>query len=201
MKLSQRPSRARQGGVTLIVGLIMLVLMTLMAITMFHMGTTQTVVVANAQQNVRGLAAAQTAIDTALNSSNFTKTPDIAITGTLACANGAANTLCVSSNGDGVKDFVVTLTPKPFCVTATPIQAAQLDLSAGPGAADLACLSSTQQGQFAVAGSATGETLCANSVWEVGAQAVDSVTNTTVSVTEGVGLRILTAEMSNFCPI
>ncbi len=201
MRLSKQQLRAHQGGMTLIVGLIMLVLMTLMAITMFHMGTAQTVVVANAQQNIRGIAAAQQAIDTVLNSSAFTQNPDAAIVGTSACANGLANTVCVSSNGDSVKDFTVTLTPKPHCVTASAIPAAQLDLSAGPGSADMACLTSTQQGQFAVTGSSSGETLCATSMWEVGAQAVDTVTNTKVSVTEGVGLRILTAEMSNYCPI
>lgn len=201
MRSSKQQLRAHQGGMTLIVGLIMLVLMTIMAITMFHMGTAQTVVVANAQQNVRGMAAAQQAIDTVLNSSAFTQNPDAAIVGTTACANGAANTLCISSNGDSVKDFTVKLAPKPFCIAASPIPVAQLDLSAGPASADMGCLTGTQQGQFAVAGSASGDTLCATSIWEVGAEAVDTITNTKVSVTEGVGLRILTAEMNNFCPI
>lgn len=201
MNSSLSSLRARQGGMTLVVGLIMLVLMTIMAISMFHMGTAQTVVVANAQQSARGVAAAQQAIDTVLNSSAFSQNPDLAIVGTTGCASGAANTLCVSSNGNTVKDFTVTLTPKPFCISASPIPSAQLDLSAGPSSPDMSCLTSAQQGQFAVAGSAAGDTLCATSVWEVGAKAVDDVTNTTVLVTEGVGLRILTAEMSNFCPI
>lgn len=205
MNLSRPPARIRQGGMTLIVGLIMLVLMTLMAITMFHLGTAQTVVVGNAQQNMRAVAAAQQAIDSVINSAAFTSNPSQAIPAIASgCTAQTANTLCVSSNGPdangvSVKDFTVTLaTPK--CISASAIQVAQLDLSAGPMAPDIGCLTGTQQGQFGVAGAATGATLCATSVWDVSAVANDAVTNTSVSVAEGVGVRILTAEMNNFCP-
>lgn len=201
MKSLRKGSRARQSGISLVIGLIMLVLMTLMAITVFHQGTAQTVVTGNAQQNARGVAAAQSAIDAVLNSSAFTTNPGTAIPGAIACANGKPNTLCVSSNGDGVKDFTVTITPAPLCIAASPIPAAQLDLAAGANAPDLACLSGTQQDQFGVVGSAPGETLCATSTWEIQAKAEDSVTKTSVSITEGVGVRILTAEVSTFCTI
>lgn len=199
MKLAKYSPRARERGAALIVGLILLMLMTLLAISAFHLGTVQTVVVANAQQKIRGLAAAQMAIDTVLNSSNFTVTPAAAIVNT-NCTGGGTNKLCVSSNGDTVKDFTVTLAPAPFCVTAAPIPGEQLDLSLGASSPDLGCLSAAQQGQFAVASTSTGETLCATSVWEINAQAVDDNTNTTVTVTEGVVRRILTAQMTNYCP-
>ena len=198
MTLAIHPMPGRQRGMTLIVGLILLVLMTLFAISAFHMGAVQTVVVANAQQKARGVAAAQMAIDTVLSSSTFTTNPTAAIVSN--CTGGGTNSLCVSSNGGTVKDFTVTLTPTPACVSAAPIPASQLNLTAGAASPDIGCLAGQQQGQFAVAGATTGGTICANSVWEINAKAVDSTTNTTVTVTQGAGRRILTAQMATYCP-
>ena len=187
-------------GSALVVGLIMLVLMTMLALASFRLGSVQTIVVSNATQQSQGVAAAQQAIETVINSANFTTNPDAAITSS-SCGTGAANELCVSSNGTATKDFKVTLPKKPFCVTAAPIPASQLDLSAGPAAPDLGCLNSVQQGQFGVAGGASTSSMCANSVWEVTAQAASMTDDTNVvTVTEGVSQRILTANMSNYCP-
>lgn len=189
----------REQGITLLVALILLVVMTLLAISAFHLGTTQTVVVGNAQRKMQAEAAAQLAIDTVVNSSNFTKNPAQAILNS-GCDGGGVNKLCVSSNGDGVNDITVTLTPKPYCVTAASIPANQLDLSNGSSSPDLGCLSSPQQNQFAVEGATSGNTICANSTWEVNAVAADSTTGTSVTVTQGVAQRILTAQMSSYCP-
>lgn len=191
---------ARQGGIALVVGLIMLLLMTMLAISAFRMGSVQAVVVSNAQHRNQGLAAAQAAIDTVVNSSNFTVNPGAAITNTNCAGGGGANVLCVASNGDSVNDFTVTLTPQPFCVMAAVIPAAQLDLSSGANAPDLGCLSGPQQGEFAVSGAVGGNSLCATSTWEIGARAADSSTNTIVNLTQGIGQRILTAQMTSYCP-
>ncbi|MDR3410210.1 MAG: hypothetical protein P4L87_04575 [Formivibrio sp.] len=186
----------RQQGFTLIMGLIMLVLLTLMAVVVYHLGANQTIIVANAQHKNEGLDAAQQAIDTVINSSNFTQNPAAAIA-TSNCSGGGANKLCVDSNGDGTNDFTVSLTPTPTCVAAAPIPAAQLDFTK---ADDLACATETQQ-SFGVSGAtATGNSLCANSTWEINAQAVDSATNTTVNVTQGVAVRIATTDMTTNCP-
>lgn len=200
MKVLHRPGRAVNSGATLIVGLIMLVLLTLVTIAAFRLGNVQTVVVSNAQQQIQGVAAAQQAIDTVVNSSNFTKNPAAAIT-TSNCAGGGNNVLCVSRNGTSTNDFKVTISPNPSCINATPIPAQQLDLSAGAASADLACLSGPQQNQFAISGATSGNSNCATSLWEVSAQATDINNDTNVvNVTEGIGTRILTIQIPTYCP-
>ncbi|MBS1154209.1 MAG: hypothetical protein H6R07_133 [Proteobacteria bacterium] len=187
---------ARQKGFTLVMGMIMLVLLTLMAVAAFHLGANQTIIVANAQHKNEGVDAAQQAIDTVINSSNFTQNPAAAIA-IGNCSDGGANKMCVDSNGDGANDFTVTLTPAPACVAAAPIPAANLDFAK---ADDLACATETQQA-FGVSGATvTGDSLCANSTWEVNAQAVDSATNTAVNVTQGVAVRIAATDMTTNCP-
>src|SRR5689334_11322755 len=99
---------ARQQGIALVIGLIMLLLVTMLAVAAFHLGAVQTVVVGNAQHRSQGIAAAQAAIDTVINSSDFTKNPATAIVQT-RCPEGGTNVLCVSSNGDSVQDFKVAL--------------------------------------------------------------------------------------------
>jgi Tfp pilus assembly protein PilX len=62
-------SPSAQRGITLITALIMLVLLTMMAITAFHIGSSQSVIVSNSQHRDEATDAAQQMIDTVLNSS------------------------------------------------------------------------------------------------------------------------------------
>jgi Tfp pilus assembly protein PilX len=192
-------SRARrQQGSALIFGLIMLMLMTLLAVSAYHLGSSQTVIVANAQYRNEGMAAAQQAIDTALNSGNFNQNPSAAIVSSSCNTTGIAtnNVLCVDSNGDGVNDFTVNLSPNPTCITAIPIPASQLDFT---NADDLACASAQQQ-TFGSAGPITGGSACANSIWEIASQAVDNSTSTNVNVVQGASVRIAQTDMAAYCP-
>jgi Tfp pilus assembly protein PilX len=200
MTLRRHKVVAHQRGNTLVIGLIMLMLLTMLAVSTFHIGAVQTIAVSNAQHRAASIAAAQAAIETVINSSAFTNDPTQAITVT-NCSSGGSNTLCVSSNGDSSKDFTVTLNPKPFCVEATPVAASSLDLSSGVNSTDYACLTGTQQDAFAVEGATiAGNSLCAQSVWEVTAVATDTSTSSVVTVKQGISERILTAQMSGYCP-
>jgi Tfp pilus assembly protein PilX len=183
----------KQQGIALVIGLIMLVLMTLLAIAAFNIGSSQTAVVNNAQYKNEATAAAQTAIDMVINSSNFTTNPAAAITGS-NCGTGT-NVLCVDTNGDGNYDVTVNLAT-PTCIAATPIPTSQLDFTKSD---DLACSAGTQQ-TFGTSGSVSGNSLCANSTWEVDATATDPTTNTTAEVVQGVGVRIAATDMSTYCP-
>ncbi len=187
---------ARQQGFSLIVGLIMLFIMTLLAGAAFRVGTDQTVVVANAQQRNEGIDAAQQAIEIVVNSSNFTQNPAAAIP-TSNCSGGSANRWCIDSNGDGISDFTVTLSPQPSCIAAVPIPMSQLDFSQ---ANDLACVTGSQQ-EFGLSGAASSSnSLCANATWEISARAVDAATGTAVNIVQGVALRIAITDMTNNCP-
>lgn len=186
----------QQHGFALIVGLILLVMMTVMAIAAFRLGANQTIVTGNAQHRNEGGDAAQIAIETVINSSAFKENPAAAIANS-NCTGGGSNSLCVDVNGDGTPDFKVTLSPQPTCVSAAVIPTAKLDFNV---AEDLACSAGTQQA-FGVAGAIqTGNSLCANSNWEITAQAKDVATDTQVTVVQGVDVRISTTQMDNNCP-
>lgn len=185
-----------QRGFTLLVGLIMLVLLTLIAVATFRLGLTQATVVANSQYRNEGIGAAQQAIDVVINSSNFSLNPAAAIPQS-NCSGGGANSLCVDTNGDGTSDFKVTLSPQPRCVKAAIIPASSLDLN-NPD--DLACAVATQQDFGLMKSGASGNSLCADSTWEVTANAVDDATATNVTVAQGVSVRIPATSMTANCP-
>lgn len=180
----------RQRGTTLIVALIMLVLMTLFAVSSFNTANTNLKVVGNMQQKNEALNAAQAAIESVISTPQFIANPANAVL--TPC--GSANTLCTDVTGDGVADFTTTLVGpdyptgphQPTCVTVRPIKNEELVLS---NPEDLGC-SSGQQQQFGVAGAVTGDSLCSNTVWEVRARTVSSSSAATVTVTQGVGVRV-----------
>lgn len=191
-RASRRPHRQR--GITLVTALIMLVLLTLMAITAFHIGSSQTIIVSNAQHREEATDAAQQAIDQVLNSSNFTSNPATAIPAG-SCAGGAANTLCVDVNGDGKPDVTVAITPDPKCVEGWNINNSALDLSKPD---DAACANGQSQ-TFGIAGSTSSNSWCAESGWEITAAATDNVTNTKVTVVQGVSSRVAATDLANNC--
>jgi Tfp pilus assembly protein PilX len=191
--MNSRPQRQR--GITLVTALIMLVLLTLMAVTAFHIGSSQTTIVSNAQHREEALDAAQQAVDKVLNSANFMSNPSAAIPAS-NCSGGGTNTWCVDVNGDGTADVTVALTPQPKCISGAAIKNSELDFSKTD---DLAC--STGQSQtFGVEGSTNTNSLCAKSNWEVTAQATDAVTNTSATVVQGVSARIANTDLTNNCP-
>ena len=194
--MTHHHARIRRGqrGITLVVGLIMLLLLTLMAVVAFHMGTSQTAIVANAQHRDEATDAAQQAIDTVLNSSNFMVDPSAAIPAS-NCPGAGANTLCVDVSGDGTPDVKVSLTPQPTCISGAPIPNGALDLSKSE---DLACAAGAGQ-TMGIEGSTNGNSLCATSSWEITAMAADMATNTNVTVVEGANARIATTDLANNC--
>ena len=192
---SRVASLSRQRGITLVIGLIMLVLLTLIAIAAFHMGSAQQAIVSNAQHRSEAIDAAQQAIETVVNSANFMVNPSAAIP-TSNCPGGGSNTLCTDVNGDGTPDIKVTLSPQPTCISGAPINASTLDFS---NPQDLGCASGSQQ-SFGVQGATSGDSLCAQSNWAVTAVANDIATNTNVTVVQGISARIATTDLTNNCP-
>lgn len=95
-----------QRGSTLLVALVMLMLLTLTAISAMRASTNSIQVVGNAQFREEANAAGQKAIEKVLSSSAFKTT-----------APAAQN---IDVNGDGTDDYTVTFTPAPSCVSYTP---------------------------------------------------------------------------------
>lgn len=101
MTRSRAPGRRKQGGATLIVGLIMLAVITLLVSSAFNLSTTNLKAVGNMQRRSEALAAANKAIEQVI-SSPFTVAP-------------SADQIEVDINNDGVNDYVVTIA-QPTCV-------------------------------------------------------------------------------------
>ena len=97
-------SRHSQRGITLFVGLIMLILITLMVTSAFTLSTSNLKSVGNMQARDEAIAAANQAIEHVL-SSPFTTEP-------------AAEEINVDINNDGVTDYVASIAI-PICVRAS----------------------------------------------------------------------------------
>lgn len=185
------PMRSQQRGATLLVSLIMLVLMTLLAVSSFNLGKSSLQVVGNMQHRSEALAAAQETIEEAVSHTWFFETPTAALHN--SCA---ANTKCIDVNGDGTADVTVILAT-PTCIKAQTILNAELDLS---NTEDAGCALGLTQGQWATAGATTGNSLCSESLWELNATATDNTTEAKTTVTQGVAVRVSTDNVATSCP-
>jgi Tfp pilus assembly protein PilX len=191
----------RQDGATLIVTLVMLIMLTLFAISAMNTSTTNLQVVGNMQTRHEGLRATQEAIEATVSTTRFFETPLDAIPN--PC--GAQNTFCTDLNGDGVPDLTTRLTPAPACKQGRTIKISELTI-ATPNSEDVGCLQAQQQGTFAVAGAQlSGDSLCGQTVWEVTAQTLNSGAGTATSdvnvgATQGVGVRMKALDVPMNCP-
>jgi len=186
-----RTSLRGQRGATLLVALIMLVLLTMFAINSLNTSKTNLQVVGNMQARTEATNVAQEAIETVLSTTQFISNP----TNAVLSPCGPANTLCSDINSDGTNDYTTVLSPAPACVTVKPIKNAQLNLS---NLEDLGC-SAGQQQQFGVAGAVSGDSLCSNTVWEINVVTTGAGSGASVSLTQGIGVRISTDDAGSSC--
>jgi Tfp pilus assembly protein PilX len=181
----------KQRGATLVVALIMLVLITLFALSSMKTATTSLIVTGNMQAKSEALNAAQETIEAVISTPQFIASPANAVIN--PCAG--PNTLCTDVTGDGAPEYMTTLVPQPVCVSAKPLKNDALNLA---NLDDLGCAAGQQQ-QFGVAGAVTGNSLCASSVWEISAQAQGLNSGASVVVRQGVGVRISTDDAGSAC--
>jgi hypothetical protein len=204
------PRRARQQGATLLIVLIMLIMLTLFAVSAMNTGTMNLRVVGNMQSRNEAFEASQWMIDKVISSTQFTTTPNNSIVNP---CDGVPNTLCYDLNGDGAYDYTTKLVPAPACVQARPKKIGELDLkdSTGkfdPAKEDVACLQAQQQGGFGIGGAQTsGDSLCADTVWEINAQTLsgdpsNTVANSSVNMTttQVISVRVKALDMAANCP-
>jgi Tfp pilus assembly protein PilX len=191
--MNLRKSAVAQRGMALVVGLILLALMTVMAITGFNIGRTSLDIVGNMQARQEVIAAANSTIQEAISTTRLFQSPDAIF---LAPCDNEANTRCFDTNGDGTDDIVVALDPAPICVQAQTIPNAQLDID---DVNEAGCATGVGQ-TYGIEGTSTGSSLCANSVWEIVAVATDLITEAEVVVTQGAAVRVSTDEIGTHCP-
>lgn len=180
-----------QQGATLFIALVMLVMLTMFAVSSLNSSTSNLKVVGNMQTRGEALNAAQETIETVISTPQFITNSANAVLN--PC--GAANTLCTDLTGDGVPEYTTQLMPAPSCVAVTGIKLSDLVLT---NIEDLGCAAGQSQ-QFGVTGAVTGDSLCANTLWDVTAQTTGTANSARVTVTQGVGVRISADESATSC--
>lgn len=191
-----QPRLHRQRGITLIVSMIMLILITMLAITSFRLGSGNLQIVGNMQQRNQTLSAAQGAIEQVVSNSAFSATPANAVPAPCIDAAGVKqpNTACVDVNDDGTTDVTVAVgstksngqwQAAPCVQQVKPVTNASLDLSR---AEDASCAIGVSQ-TYGVQGSASGNSMCTEMLWDVEAVASDASQGATSTVAAGVRVR------------
>jgi len=186
-----KPSLHAQRGATLLITLVMLVMLMLFAVSSLNTSSTNLKVVGNMQAKSEALDAAQESIETLISTPQFIANPSDAV----LAPCGSPNTLCTDVTGDTAPDYTTTFVPAPSCVTVRPIKNAELNLA---NVEDLGC-SAGQQQNFGVAGAVSGDSLCSNTIWDVTARTVGASSGATVTVTQGVGVRISSDDAGSSC--
>lgn len=190
--MNRRSGDSRQRGATLVVALVMLVALALLGIWGFNTSTANVRIAGNAQVRQESMSAVQAAIEKTISSSEFAQHP-------IQVANNAIE---VDVDGDGRTDYVVRLSPAPVCYRYKVLLNSQLDLAA-PAVKDRDCVGASAEpggtDDDSVVASA-GESLCANSDWDIRAVLTDAATRSSTSIWQGVRVRVLTTDAINNCP-
>ena len=197
--MSMMSIKKRQAGTVLVIGMLMLVMMTLLALTSFNLGRGEYQIISNMQFQSEAASSAQMALEQVISNLRFSDSP--ADVFPVPCAGKGANTVCYDTNGDDIADVVVKIKSrsnpdKPVCIIAKTVKNADLDLT---NPIDLGCSSGVSQ-TFGVQGAVSGNSLCADSTWDVQAEAVDSVTQAKATITTGLSVRVSTDNIANSCP-
>lgn len=194
----------RQRGAVLFVGLIMLILITLLAVSAIRLAKTNMLIAGNEQFQMEVENAADYHLDLALNDDDFTNR-NVNRSSSLPAFSGA--------NASDATSYTVVIPPatckryrylkKGELVTETKTTDSagnvQIEINAPPE--NLACFGSSASPEFTqVTAIAVGEdSLCATSLWEMNATATLPATGAAATVTQGVEMRIDYAEAKDRC--
>lgn len=206
MRLSGRFS-AGQRGVVLLVGLVMLLLVTIMAISGFNMIKVNQQVTGNMESRAQAAVVANAAIEEAISGTLFFKRPENVFIN--SC--GSANRKCYDLNADGVRDVVVSVS-RPSCVVVLPKpnsyflqRAEELKQQAVAKFAanlpeDARELLRKARGleSCTMGGGNVTMSRCADVTWDLEAVAVDEVTGARATVRQGVAV---TADINNVASV
>lgn len=184
---------ARQRGATLVVALVFLVLMGLFAVTAFLSSSTELRIVGNMQARNEGIAAAQVAIEQAVQGNTFANQPD----------QLAATPVAVDIDHDGSPDYTVAFTPRPTCYRVRTVKNSELDATL---ATDAACIRSgtvqtpgLELPDPATAGLLADNSLCADTDWNLRAEATGARNRLRVAVQQGLSIRMVAADAAANC--
>lgn len=182
-------SMHKQRGVVLLIGLMMLILLTLMAVAALKFGTANFTLVNNQQMRAEAVRAGEQVIEQIITNEEIVLVNGANLFGT------GSNTVGIDINGDVTADYTVVV-PAPVCVKRSVIPQATLNFAV---ADDLGCSRSVDQASLGVEGAGAGDSLCSSVTWDVNATASDAFQQNNVTVTQGVGQRVATTRVALVC--
>jgi hypothetical protein len=170
--MKPKPSSISQRGVTLIAGLIMLVVITLMVISAFTLSVSNLQSVGNMQFRNEAISAANKAIELKIGS--LCPSP---------CAVApVGEEILVDINNDSTNDYTVTIAT-PACIQRLPVAG---DIGVGAGCSySLPCPPTFN---------------AYNTVWDIDATATDNRSGASVQVRQGVRMLLTQAQCNAVCP-
>jgi Tfp pilus assembly protein PilX len=171
-----------QRGVVLVVSLIMLLLVTIMGIGSSVIVQGNLKIVQNIEAKATARSAARSALQEAIAYGQFIKGPSV---NAFAQTCGNNLTKCFDLSGDGVADDLKVVLSNIQCLSATPVKNSELDV-----------LGSTQDASCYQPGIYS---LCADTLWQVTATAIDDLTGARVTINQGVRTRTTTNLIAVAC--
>lgn len=183
----------REQGAVLFVGLIMLVLITLLAVSAIRLANTSLLVVGNEQFQKEAEDAANYHLDLAINTNNITS---------LNVNRSAPLPAFVGASASTDTNYTVTI-PPPTCKRYRYLKKSELVNADNSVPADnLACFGSTSGSGITLivdASALNDNSLCATSLWEMTASAELPGTGARAQVVQGIEMRIDYAEAKDAC--
>jgi Tfp pilus assembly protein PilX len=165
-----------QSGMTLVVALVMLVVLSLMVVSAIRFGNINLKIAGNAQVETEAAAAAQVAVETTVQTMVAAST-DISAMST--------QTLSISTGG---ASYAVAVT-KPTCVFTKNVPTSALDATK---VADQACFEGTDGDKLLDPNGnlTTTPSACKDQQWDVQADVNDSNTGAKLTVVQGASVRV-----------
>lgn len=181
--------RARQRGISLIVGLIMLVLITLLVVTSFNISSSHLRVVNNVQIQTELEAAANAAVERTISTTAFANSAGYT-------ATEAISQFEASSSGTTAQKTAVSV-----AVTAACEKARILSNKEANTVSKNCIWDPDSGGTFTEDKSSAGnESLCANALWDVRATATAPQDNrATMEIHQGVGTTVARSSVPTGC--
>lgn len=197
-------ARQQSRGITLIMVMIFLVLISLFSISAYKASTTNLRVTQNMAMHQEATAAAQAAIETAISTPAFQ-----------AASAAVASSQSIDVDGDGANDYTVTVTPAATCSKIRSLLNRELprNVSTGlPQAQWIRCDSGRSGGAVGSGpsgagliegGSTTGTvadaSFCVETHWNVRAEVADARSATSVQVNQGVSVPYSLGDAQDRC--
>ncbi len=178
--------RRNQRGATLLIGLIILVLITLLAVTSLNLGKSNLQIVANQQFRGEAVESAKSALEEVLSHNDYSNTPEapLRIYDAAGTSFALSNVKTYDVNGKGTAIVTVKVGETGNALNPQPCVKFSVDAPADPTNTATQGCARQQNQDLGIAGTSNAQ--CATNAWEITAVATDSSTQASVTVLQGI---------------